>query len=459
MKKYDVIVIGSGGGSKITRPAANLGHTVAIIEKGALGGTCLNHGCIPSKMLIHPADIVSEIRDAYRFELEVNQHIDVRFSDLVNRVTRTVTADSDSIAPMYEAHERITYYPHACHFVSDKVIEVNGEQITADRIFIVAGCRAHIPAIPGLEGTPYLTYKEALRNSVQPKKLLVIGGGYIAVELGYFYGAMGTQVEFIVRSGMLRSEDDEVREAFEATFSSRFPVHFKSSPTQVRYEGNIFYVTVRDENNTDRVLTADALLVATGVIPNTDVLQLAHTSIVCSESGYVQVDDFLQTSVPGVYAFGDIIGTHLFRHAANYQGEYVFNRVFGDATGPLRYPPMPHAVFSWPQVAGVGVTEQEAIAKGIPYVAARNDYKNSAMGMALQSTFGFCKLIFHRETHALIGAHIMGKDASTMIHMCIAYMKMNATVEDMLDTIYIHPALPEIIRNTVRKAMATLCAI
>ena len=457
MKKYDVIIIGSGGGSKITRPAANMGLKVAIIEKGALGGTCLNHGCIPSKMLIHPADIISELREAHRFSLTVSQSVDVQFKALVERVTKEITADSDSIAPAYEKHENITLYPHEARFVSDKVIEVNGEQLTADKIFIVAGCRAQVPPIPGLEGTPYLTYKEALRNTKQPKTMTIIGGGYIAVELGYFYASMGTDVTFVVRSGMISAEDKEVIAEFERVFSSNFTVKLKTSPTEVKYDNDIFRVTIKESDGTESYLSSEALFIATGVKPNTDTLDLANTGIKTDSKGYIQVDNTFKTDVPGVWAFGDIIGKYLFRHAANYQGEYVFNAVFANPSDePINYPPMPHAIFSNPQVAGVGLTEEEALENGIPFIKARNDYKNSAMGMALRSEEGFCKLLFHKESKKLIGAHIIGKEASNMIHMCIAFMKMGATIEDMLDTIYIHPALPEIVRNTVRKAALEL---
>jgi mycothione reductase len=454
IKNYDVIVIGSGGGAKITRPAANLGHKVAIIEKGAMGGTCLNHGCIPSKMLIHPADIASHITSAHRFEIDVNTNFSVRFKDLVSRVTATVTADSESIPPVYEKHPNIDLYRGEAKFVGHKTIEVNGTHLKADKIFIVTGAKANIPPIEGLKDTPYLTYKEALRNTVQPQKLIVIGGGYIAVELGYFYAALGTDTTFLVRSDMVRGEDKDIQTEFQTAFAKHYDVRRHVDISNVTHDGQLFHVTFT-HNNTTQTMTCDALLVATGVVPNTDMLNLQSTGVQTDENGYITVDDYLQTSTEGIYAFGDVIGRHLFRHTANFEGEYLFDSVFMDMFAkPISYPPIPHAIFSNPQIGGVGATEQQLIDKGIPYVVGLNHYKNSAMGMALLSEHGFAKLLFHKTTQKLLGAHIIGDEASNMVHMLIAFMKMNASLDDILGTIYIHPALPEIVRNAARKAKA-----
>lgn len=456
-KNYDVIVIGSGGGSKITRPAANLGLKVAIIEKGALGGTCLNHGCIPSKMLIHPADIASHLKDADKFSLEINQKFGVRFEELITRVTNTIAKDSNSIAPAYAKHPNIDLYPHTAKFISNNVIEVNGEQLHGDKIFIAVGARASIPNIPGLAGTPYFTYKEALRNTTQPKKMIVLGGGYIAVELGYFYAALGTDVTFLVRSTMAKGEDRDVQQEFQETFCKKHDVRLGITPTNIAHDGTEFTVNFTCPKEGNVSMKADALFIATGVTSNADTLALENTDIKVDSNGWIQVDDHLQTAVENVYAFGDVIGRYLFRHNANFEGEYLFQNVFDEMfPEPINYPPMPHAIFSNPQVAGVGETEQELEEMGISYVVGLNPYKSSAMGMALLSESGFCKLLFHRDSKKLLGAHIIGEEASNMIHMCIAYMNMGGTLDDMLRTIYIHPALPEIVRNAARKAQAQL---
>ena len=454
MKAFDIIVIGSGGGSKITRPAAKLGYSVAIIEKDALGGPCLNRGCIPSKMLIHPADVLSELKELSKFDIDMDLAFTVNFKQLVSRVSATIDADSAQIKPMYDKIDNITYYCGEARFVAPKVLEVNGEKISGQKIYISVGVRPSIPAIPGLVDTPYWTSTEALRNTVLPKRLLVIGGGYIAVELGYMYGMLGSQVEFLLRSRLIRFEDSDVSAEFTRVFSQRFQIHSDITIQQVSYCDNEFKVLYQDSGGNQIERVADQLLVATGVDSNADTLNLDVTGVQLDDRGYIKVNDYLETAESGIYAFGDVLGRHLFRHTANYEGEYLYKQLVraSNQSVPIQYPPIPHAIFTNPQVGGVGKTEDELIAENVDYVKGVNYYKNSAMGMALLSDEGFAKVLFDRQSRQLLGVHIIGKEAANMVHMAIAFMKMGATIDDMMDTIFIHPAINEIFRNAIRKA-------
>ena len=454
MKQYDVIVIGSGGGSKITTPASKLGLRVAVIEKDRLGGTCLNRGCIPSKMLIHPADVAQEIRDAARFDIHNNPNFTVDFNKLVTRISNTVDADSYGISAGYGKNPNIDFYHGTARFTADKIIAVNGEELTADKIFVAVGSRPGIPDIQGITETPYWTSTEALRNTALPRKMTIIGASYIAVELGHAYGALGTEVHFLVRSRFLRQEDQETAAEFSRVFAQRYDCHFGAVPERVEHRNGRFRVAYQQDGDS-KTMMSDALLIATGVVPNTDTLDLHNTSMELTDEGYIRVDDYLCTSIPGVYAMGDCIGRHFFRHTVNFEGEYLFRSVFKESDPkPLRYRPVPHAIFSNPQVAGVGKTEEELKAEGVEYVAAVNPYKKSAMGMALLSDHGFCKLLLCARTRKILGAHIVGPEASNMLHMIIAFMNKDGTLDDLLNMIYIHPALPEIVRNTARNAQA-----
>ena len=444
------------------RPAADLGKKVAIIEKEDLGGTCLNRGCIPSKMLIYPADLLTHWKEDHdKFFIKSEGRVELDWEALISRTTKTVVNESRGIEPGYQSNVNIDlYYGHA-RFTAGKVIEVNGEKLTADKIYIATGTRPSIPSILGLSETPYMTSREALRNADQPKKMIVIGGGYIAVELGHFYGAMGTQVDFLVRSAMIKAEDKDIREKFEQNFSSRYHVHFGTKPTSVEYRDDTFFVTVTTDKGGIEIMEADSLLVATGVRPNSDDLGLEHTAIKTDAKDWIEVDDSMETSEPGVYALGDVINHYLFRHSVNFEGEYLYAQHYGGAEkAPIAYPPMPHAIFSYPQVAGVGVTEDELIAQGlksgVDYHVTWNDYKHSAMGMAMRPDVGGVKLIADIKTRRLIGAHIIGEKSSDLIHMLIAYMTMKATIDQLLEMIYIHPALSEVIRNAARKMLLVL---
>jgi len=449
VKHYDTLVIGSGGGSKLVRPVANMGHKVAVIEKDRLGGTCLNHGCIPSKMLIHAADVASVIMDSYKFDITIDGTLSVDFPALMKRVNDTINKDSNSIKPLYDNDPNVDLYQGEARFVDENVVEVNGERLTADRFFLATGAHPNIPDIPGLKDTPYITYYEALKLRKQPEKMIVLGGGYIAVELGYFYGALGTDVEFVVRSQMVRNEDRDVAREFEKVFSERFPVHFGVTPEKVDYRNGMFSVALSD----GKVLEGDCLFVATGVTPATSSLGLENTSVSLDKKGFIVVDDGLKTTADNKWAFGDCIGRNLFRHSANFEGEYLFRTLYSNPTSEaIDYPPVPHAIFSNPQIGGVGKTEEELKEEGKEYVVGINPYKKSAMGMALRSEHGFAKLLFDKNTKELLGAHIIGDEASNMVHMLIAFMYKKATLDDLLGMIYIHPALPEIVRNAARNA-------
>jgi mycothione reductase len=456
MKKFDLIVIGSGGGAKVSSPAASMGLKVAVIEKDRLGGTCLNRGCIPSKMLIHPADVATEIKEAHRFDIHNNPQLNVNFAKLVERISQTVDADSNKIEASYMQHPNINLFKGSAKFVENKVIEINNEQITADKILLAVGTRPTIPDIPGLAGTPFMTSTEALRNTILPSSMIIIGGGYIGCEIGHAYGAFGTKTTFLVRSKLLRAQDAGIAAEFQKVFSHYHDVRLGALPTRVEYSNNTFSVHYTHDGK-DSCVSAEALLIATGITSNVDTLDLINTDIALQTGNFIKVNEYLETSVAGVFAIGECIGKYFFRHSVNFEGEYLFDYIFGGKPrSPINYPPMPFAVFTHPQVAGVGATEEELKTKGINYVVGLNPYKNSAMGMALLSDYGFCKILVEPKSRRILGGHILGPEASDMIHMIIAYMNMNATLDDLLRTIYIHPALPEIVRNAARKAKTAL---
>ncbi|TGL77398.1 dihydrolipoyl dehydrogenase [Leptospira yasudae] len=452
MKEYDIIVIGTGGGTKLVTPPSKIGYKVAVIEKESPGGTCLNRGCIPSKMLIYPAEILSLAKNSEKFQITFPGKPQVDFKTLVERVSKTVDDESASILPAYEKNPNITYIQGTATFLSDKVVTVNGEQLTAERIFIASGARPTIPNIPGLEGTPYMTSREALRRTDLPKSMIVIGGGFIALELGFAYSAFGSDVTFLVRNRMLKNEDGDVVDEFERVFSKEQKVLLHSNVQKVEYKENLFYLEVLVDGKTIQ-LQAEALLVATGIRPNTDLLDLGNTNVQTDANGYIQVNEYLETTAPGVYALGDITGKYFYRHSVNFEGEFLFRTLYQEKKrSPIDYPPVPHAVFTHPQVAKVGKTEEQLKKEGIDYIAAKNPYSASATGMARLSDSGFVKILVEKKTRKVLGAHAIGDEASNVIHLFILLMTMGGTLDDLLKMIYIHPALPEIARNAARKA-------
>ncbi|ULG76080.1 dihydrolipoyl dehydrogenase [Leptospira interrogans] len=456
MKEYDIIVIGTGGGTKLVTPPSKIGYKIAVIEKENPGGTCLNRGCIPSKMLIYPAEILSLTKHSEKFQISFPKKPEVDFKTLIERISKTVDDESASILPAYDKNPNITYISGTASFISDKVITVNGEQLTAERIFIASGARPAIPDIPGLAGTPFMTSRETLRRTDLPKSMIVIGGGFIALELGFAYSSFGSEVTFLVRNRMLKNEDKDIVDEFERIFTKEHNVLLHTNIRKIEYNKNLFYVEAISQGKTI-LLQSEALLVATGIRPNTNLLNLQNTNIQTDKNGYIVVNEYLETTSPGVYALGDITGKYFYRHSVNFEGEFLFRTLYQEKKRtPIEYPPVPHAVFTHPQIAKVGKTEEELIQEGIDYVAAKNSYSASATGMARLSDSGFVKILIDKKSKMVLGAHVIGDEASNLIHLFILLMTMKGTLDDLLKMIYVHPALPEIVRNAARKAKELL---
>lgn len=453
--EYDLIIIGAGGGANIAKEARKKGLKLAMVEKERIGGTCLNRGCTPSKMLIHPADLLVEIQKIKKFDINVKLN-NVNFKKLTERITNTVLGESAGYNKKYSQAKDVDFYNTTAKFISDKVIKVGKKTITAKNIVIATGATPSIPPIPGLKDTPYWDSTDALRATKLPKKLIIIGGGYIAVELGHAYSALGSNTHFLVRGEFIAREDKDVIAQFTEVFTKEHNTHQINSIESVSYKNKQFELKYTTQDNKKKTIKGDNLLVATGVKPNTNTLGLENTKIKTNKFGYIEVDKCLETQVKGVYAMGDCVGNYLFRHSVNFEAsEYLVPiLIHKKKKEPIKYPPIPHAIFTNPQIAGVGLTEQELIEKKIPYVSGLHHYKDSAMGMALMSEYGFVKLLFHKKTQKLLGAHIIGPEASNMIHILIAYITMNAKIDDVLKMVYIHPALPEVVRNAARDAKA-----
>lgn len=456
MQAFDVIVIGSGGGTKIAMPAAEKGLRVALIEYDSFGGTCLNRGCIPSKMLIYPAEWVRYVQElsSSKLGIEVKGSVTADFKNVMARIRHDVQKTSQDLQFRHERCKNLTLFNGKTRFLNGRVLYVNGQEITAPRIVIATGSRPAIPLIPGLEGSPYMTSREALERQTLPERLLVIGAGYIAVELGGAYQGYGCQVDFLVRSRFLRGLDEDIVETFENEFSRNHGVHKPFVADRVDYEKSMFRVTGHDsKTGQETSFCGDALLVATGVEPATADLGLENTLVVRDNKGFIKVDGFLQTAEPGVYAIGDCIGHFLFRHTVNHEGEYLMEHLFSTSPSvPLDYGPVPYAVFTTPQIAGVGLTEAQCQARGIPIVKGVANYQDSTPGMARGCRYGKVMLLAEEESGRIVGAHIAGEEAATIIHLFIAMMKKQGTLQDLKDMIFIHPALPEVARDAVRDA-------
>jgi len=450
LRDYDLIVIGSGTGLDVAVAAATNGLKTAVIEKGPLGGTCLNRGCIPSKMLIHSADLANAINNSGTFGIHVTG-VTIDFPSIVKRVTDDVDSESMEIERSLMVSENPKLYKSQGRFVGLKTLQVGDETLRAARILLATGTRASIPRVNGLLESGFITSEEALRLTLQPKALTILGGGYIAAELAHFFGALGTKVSIVQRGKYLvPNEDEEIAMNFTRLMSKHHAVYTGYEPVEVRRSGSVYSVKIASPARTELIeLESDQLLVATGRTPNSDLLDLEKTGVKTDEKGYIVVDEYLETTQKGIFALGDAIGRHQFKHAANQEAGYAYNNLMqkGEKVA-VDYTAMPHAVFSSPQIAGVGKTERQLASENVPYLIGRWSYHDTGMGKAIEDSDGFVKFLIDRDTLRILGCHIMGTDASSIIHEVLVAMKSgDGTINSLTDVIHIHPALPEVIRR------------
>ena len=447
MNKFDLMVIGSGSGLEISFEAAERGLSVAVVEEGPFGGTCLNRGCIPSKMLIHSADVIETIKTAGRFGIQAKVE-KVDWQSIIRRVADEVDGDARAVEEGNRQAPNITVFKGSGRFVSEKTLEVSGERISAETMVIAAGARPRVPEIEGISSVPYITSDEALRLPEQPHRLTIVGGGYIAAEMGHFFGTLGTEVTIIQRGPFLvQQEDRDGSRLFTEIYQRKFNLLLNAQVSKAYRNGDQIAVEVSEDGHTETI-ASDCLLIAAGRIPNADLLDVAQTGVEVDQGGFIKVDEYLQTGVAGIWALGDIVGKNLLKHSANLEASYAANNVLNpDRKVAVNYHAMPHAIFASPQVAGVGLTEQGARELGISYAVGTYDYYNTAYGSSIEDRDGFVKVLADPETQEILGCHIIGTNASILIQEVTNAMRLGLTTNAITQSIYVHPALPEVIQR------------
>jgi len=461
-ENFDLIVIGSGSGLGVANAAASQdGIKVAIIEKDMMGGTCLNRGCIPSKLLIHSANVAETIRRAHIFGINTD-NFSVDFEKIVKRVNNMTDANSEAIRKSYQNIDNPKLFSKECKFVGEKKIAFKDDEtttVTADKILIASGTTPRIPEIEGLKESRFITSDEALRLKQQPRILTFIGGGYITCELAHFYGSLGTEINIIqLRNTLIPYEDEEISQKFSEVFSKRYNVYLgyrtetittKKRNDEENGSSDTFHIIAKNDTSERMVeLESDHLLVAVGRVPNSYSLDLQRAGVKVNEKGFIIVDEYLETNAKGIFALGDVVGRFQFKHNANHEAQYVYHNILNsDKKIPVDYTAMPHAIFSSPQVAGVGFTEQQLKEQDKnDYVKSVYPYIQTAMGEVIEDRNGFVKFLVNRKDKKILGCHIIGSDASTLIHEVLVAMKGgDGTINSIKKTIHIHPALSEVI--------------
>ncbi|TDD49299.1 mycothione reductase [Kribbella antibiotica] len=458
MTHYDLVVIGTGSGNSIVNHRF-ADWKVAIVERGVFGGTCLNKGCIPTKMFVHTADVAATPAGSSRYGVD-EELLGIRWPEIRDRIFGRI----DPIAAAgseYRHHNpdnaNVTVYDGTGRFTGVKELTVEDHDgvtsvITADRFVLAAGSRPVIPPIVGLEETGYHTSDTIMRLEELPRRLAILGSGFVAAEFAHVFSSFGVEVTLIARSKvMLRGEDAEIASQFTEIARGKYDVlleHETIRATRLE-DGSIRLWMLCPDGKEE--LIVDDLLVAVGRTPNADQLNPQATGVEVDREGRVVVDEYQQTAVDGIYALGDLTSPYQLKHVANHEARVVkHNLLEPDHRIKSDHRFVPHAVFTSPQIASVGLTEAEAEAQGVNFVVSRQKYADIAYGWAMEDTTGFAKLLADPETGQLLGAHIMGPQASTVIQPLIQAMSFGLNAHDMARGQYwIHPAMPELIENAL----------
>ncbi|MDH7508513.1 MAG: dihydrolipoyl dehydrogenase [Methanomassiliicoccales archaeon] len=445
VKEYDLIVIGSGAGMNVVDRARRAGLRVALIENGPLGGTCLNRGCIPSKIWTYPADVIRLIGDSHKVGVTA-EVIRTDYEIVRKRMWNLILHDRQQMERAVQADEELDFYHMTGYFIDRKMIQVGDEKIRAEKIMIACGARTRVPEIPGLEDAGYLTSETVFDIDRLPKSLVILGGGYKACEFAHFFSAFGTTVTIIGRNPRLLPKEEPEVSALVLKEMSRFiDIRVNQEVIEINKGRKRHTIIFKNrETGAKNEVEAEKILVATGVRSNADLVRAEAGGIALDNNGYIVVNQFLETNVPGVWAFGDVIGRNMYRHTANYESEIAWNNAFGTIKVPVDEHAVPHAVFCYPQVASVGLTEAEAVKRGYDILVGINMYSSCAKGYAMAEENGFVKVIVESATRKILGASIVGSEAAILLQSLV-YL-MNAGDQSYLPIARsqtIHPALSE----------------
>jgi mycothione reductase len=455
MTSYDLAIIGTGSGNSVLDDRY-AGKRVAICEQGTFGGTCLNVGCIPTKMFVYAAEVAKTIRSAARYG--VDAHIDgVRWRDIVSRVFGRIDPialggeDYRRSAPNIDVYHQHTRFGPVQADGRYLLRTDDGAELTADQVVIAAGARPVIPPAILASGVDYRTSDTVMRIAELPEHLVIVGSGFVATEFAHIFSALGVRVTLVIRGAtLLRHYDDTISERFTRIASSKWELRTHRQIVGAANRG----AGVALELDDGCTLNTDMLLVAAGRLSNADLLDVEQAGVDVVH-GRVVVDKYQRTSARGVFALGDVSSPYQLKHVANHEARVVQRNLLCDwddtesmAVTDHRF--VPAAVFTDPPLATVGLTENQAVARGFDISVKIQDYGDVAYGWAMEDTTGIVKLIADRRSGCLLGAHIMGYQASSLLQPLVQAMSFGLTAAEMARGQYwIHPALTEVVENAL----------
>lgn len=453
MKKYDVVVVGSGSGMIVLEEAVESNLKAALIDRGPLGGTCLNLGCIPSKMLIFPADRIVEIQESSKLGIAATVK-GIDFKSIMGHMRNTVRKSYEHVRTAITQSKDFDYYDDTGRFIRDYAIMVNGQEVRGDKIFIASGSRPLIPQISGLDAVDYLTNETVLELEERPSSLIIIGGGYVGVEYGHFFAAMGTRVTLLEMTDRLTSaEEPEISRLLQTQLGRRLDIQTNVRAEQIKKDdnGHIRVIAVDSITGEGKEFSAQRIMIASGRRSNADLLQVGNSGVATDKKGYIKTNEYLETSKKNIFAIGDANGKQMFTHTANKEAALVAHNALYGARLKMDYNTVPHAVYSCPQIASVGLTETAA-RENHDILVGRAEYTDVAKGEAMVEEAGFAKAILEKKSGRILGFHIIGPYAPMLIQEVVSAMTSGGHTGEISEVIHIHPALSELIPATLNNA-------
>lgn len=460
MKHYDLIVIGTGSGMNYVESIMEMypAFKVAVIDKDEPGGICLTRGCIPSKLLLYPAELIRMIGTSGKFGIDIDiKRID--FRKVMERMRTLISKDIENISEGLSSIPNLDYYHDIAEFVSPYTLKVGSKTISSKMIFLCTGSKPMIPEIKGLDEAGYLTSDTVLKMTTLPESIAIIGGGYIAAEYGHFFSAMGAKVTVIGRNPQfIPEEEPEVSALAKQEMAKYMEIITGHEVLEVKRtdDGRKKVISMDKSSGKEATVTADEILVASGRAPNHDILHPEKGGINTDSKGWIVVDEYMATSQPGVWAFGDADGKFLFKHVANYESTVAFYNAILKKNINVDYHAVPHAVFSYPEIASVGMKEKEAIEQygSENVLIGFQRYEDTAKGKAMDVKDFFVKVILEKNTNQILGAHIIGPYASILIQEIINLMyTKDESATPIIHGMHIHPALSEVVQKAFYSLM------
>lgn len=450
MKEYDVIVVGAGdAGLGIVFKALSKGSKVALIEKGNAGGTCINVGCVPSKTLLSSADRIMEIRESGK--LGVHAEItNIDFPFIMARMKDAVESGRNGIKGALTNSENLDYYGEEGHFTGEYTLRVKNTQIRGKKIFIASGARPFVPPIKGLDSADYLTNESVLELREVPESMIIMGGGYVAVEYAHFFAAVGARVIMVERSKRLVSgEEPEISELLKKEMGKRMEIHTDAEIVEVASRGIGYAVRANDRSSgAQKEVIAERIMAATGRTSNADLLKAGNAGLETDERNFIKVNAYLETNKKNIWAVGDAIGRQMFTHAGDKEAEIAWHNATHKKRIQMDFFAVPHAVFTHPQIASIGLIEEEA-RKRFDILVGRAKYSDTVKGTAMGEEKGFAKAIVERKKKRILGFHIIGPDASVLIQEVANAVANKSEITSITGSMHVFPALSDIITETL----------